>query len=142
MNCPDCGTQIVADQRFCRECGANLWSEKKNSGVPSPVIGILLAFGGIILALAGRMLFNESAIIFIGVVTSLIGMMSLAIIPLSAAKMEQERRRTISSRPVSLAPAEPTTKLPPMSARDTSIPSVVEDTTDLLEQPLSNQIRR
>lgn len=135
MNCPDCGSQVVTEQRFCRDCGANLWSGKKRSGVPSPFVGILLAFGGIILALAGRMLFNESALVFIGVVTSLLGMMSLAIIPVIAAKQEQERRRWIASRPATLPLVEPTTKLPPMDVAS-DVPSVVEDTTEFLKEPI------
>jgi hypothetical protein len=134
MNCPDCGTQVSAEQQFCRECGADLWDGESRSFVPSPIIGLLLAFGGIIIALTGRMLLNENAIVFIGVVTSIFGMMSIAIIPLINAKQARERGRRFAARPARLTPAEPTMKLPPISARD-EFNSVVDDTTELLNEP-------
>jgi hypothetical protein len=134
MNCPDCGSHVLADQQFCRECGAGLLDDEGRTFVPSPVIGLLLAFGGIFIALTGQMLLNQNAIVFIGVITSIFGMISIAIIPLIAAKQARERSRRFTSHPVRLTPAEPTMKLPPMSARD-ELNSVVEDTTELLNEP-------
>ena len=135
MHCPDCGNKVTAEQQFCRSCGASLWVDAKKSYVPSPIVGLLLAFGGIIVALAGQMLLHQSAIVFIGVATSLMGMTSIAVIPLIAAKQARERGRRVPPRPSAIAPAEPTMKLPPISAADEFVPSVVDDTTELLKEP-------
>ena len=101
--------------------------------MPSPIIGLLLTFGGIILALTGKMLLQQNAIVFIGVVASLFGMMSIAIIPLIQAKQARERSRRVAPKPSAIAPAEPTMKLPPMNASD-EVFSVVDSTTELLNE--------
>ena len=108
--------------------------------VPSPIIGLLLTFGGIILALTGRMLLNESVIVFIGVVASIFGMMSIAIIPLIQAKHARERSRRVPPKPSAIAPAEPTMKLPPMSAKD-EFHSVIDGTTELLDEHATHVTR-
>ena len=133
MNCPDCGNRVLAEQQFCRSCGASLWADEGRSFVPSPIIGLLLTFGGIILALTGKMLLQQNAIVFIGVVASLFGMMSIAIIPLIQAKQARERNRRVAPKPSAIAPAEPTMKLPPMNASD-EVFSVVDSTTELLNE--------
>ncbi|MEP7213240.1 MAG: zinc ribbon domain-containing protein [Acidobacteriota bacterium] len=133
MNCPDCGNKVTADQQFCRSCGASLWADEVKRFVPSPIIGILLAFGGIIVALTGKMLLQQDFLVFIGVVLSIIGMASIALIPLIAAKRAKERSRRVAPKPSAIPPAEPTMKLPPMAARD-EFHSVIEDTTELLNE--------
>ena len=138
MHCPDCGSNVLAEQQFCRECGAGLGANERQSTVPLPVIALLVTFGGIIVALAGKMLLNENAVVFVGVVISLLGMMSIAIIPLMAAKQARERNRRFESQPARLTRAEPTIKLPPMNAGDQMIPSVIDDTTELLKEPAAD----
>ena len=133
MNCSECGNKVTAEQQFCRSCGASLWADERKGFVPSPIIGLLLAFGGIIIALAGKMLLQEVVLVFIGVVMSIMGMMSIAIIPLIQAKQARERSRRVAPRPSAIAPAEPTMKLPPMAAKD-EFHSVIEDTTELLNE--------
>jgi hypothetical protein len=131
----------LAEHEFCRSCGANLFTVKERRGVPSPIVGVILAFVGILIALTGRMLLNENIVVFVGVVTSIIGMMSIAVIPLIAAKQSRERTRRTTVRPPSLKPVDTTTKLPPISAQD-QIHSVVDDTTELLREPVPGQVRR
>ena len=133
MNCPDCGNQVLAEQQFCRSCGGSLWTDDRKGFVPSPIIGLLLAFGGIVIALAGKMLLQQDAIVFIGVVTAIFGMMSIAMIPLIAAKQARERGRRVAPKPSAIASAEPTMKLPPMTAQD-EFHSVVDNTTELLNE--------
>lgn len=133
MNCPDCRTQVTAGQQFCRECGAELWADEKRSAVPSPILGLLLAFSGIIVALTGKMLLHNDIVTYIGVVVSILGMMSIALVPMLAARRAADRRRRPAAQPKSFAPAEPTMKLPPMNAAD-HIPSVVDNTTQLLSE--------
>ena len=134
MNCPDCKTQVSAGQQFCRECGAELRADESRPFAPSPILGLLLAFGGVIVALTGKMLFQSDVVTYIGVVMSILGMMTIALIPMLAAKRTGDRRRRPTAKPASMAPAEPTMKLPPMNAAD-HIPSVVDNTTQLLKEP-------
>jgi hypothetical protein len=106
-----------------------------------PVVGIVLAFAGILVALTGRMLLHENILVYIGVVISIVGMMSIALVPMLTSGPSRRRRRSTPDRPQELTPADTTTKLPPISARD-QFPSVVEDTTELLKEPAPGQIRR
>ena len=138
MNCPDCGLQTFSDQQFCRSCGAELWADEPRPRFPLPVIGLLLAFGGIIIALTGRMLLDEKLIVYLGVITSIIGMMSIAMISMTSGRRPKKRIRSVAAaQPATLPPAESTMKLPPMNAFD-SMPSVIDNTTDLLKQPVQN----
>ena len=106
---------------------------------PVTEIRALLAFCGIIVALAGRMLLHQEVIVFIGVVMSLIGMMSIAVIPLIAAKhLREKKRRPARPEAAAIAPAEPTMKLPPIRAADDFVPSVTDSTTELLKEPAAN----
>ena len=142
MYCPDCGTQILPEHEFCRSCGADLRLEQKRIGISVPFIGVILAFVGILIALTGRMLLQESIVVFVGVVISILGMMSIALTPmLSSGRRSRGRSGRMPNRPQELTPADTTTKLPPISARD-QVHSVVEDTTELLKEPAPGQIRR
>ena len=134
MHCPDCGNKITAEQQFCRSCGASLWADTAKSFVPSPIVGLLLAFGGILVALAGQMLLHQSTVVFVGVVVSVLGMMTIALRPMIATKRTHERGRRVPPRPSAIAPAEPTMKLPPINPNDEFIPSVVDETTRLLNE--------
>ncbi len=134
-NCPNCGLAADGDQQFCRSCGAALRATASNFGDRSALIGILLAFGGIIIALTGKMILNQELLVFIGVVTSIMGMVSIAVTPL-LAKGRYKKPRQMSFHPqASLAPSEPTLHLPPIDSLH-EIPSVVESTTELLKEPV------
>lgn len=142
MYCPDCGTQTLAEHEFCRSCGANLRTETKRSFARLPVVGVILAFTGILIALLGSSpLLHQQLVTYIGVIISILGMMSIALAPMLASNRSRERTRRIPNMPQELTPADTTTKLPPISARD-QFPSVVEDTTELLREPVPGQIRR
>lgn len=141
MHCPNCGTETLPEHEFCRSCGAGLWSEKKHSRALSPLLGVILTFAGILISLTGRRILHEDIVVFIGVVTSIIGMMLMAVIPLLSAKNTRGRSRRVAAHPSEFAPAKPTVKLPPINAAD-EFQSVVEDTTELLHEPIPSQTRR
>ena len=99
--------------------------------------GLILAFGGIVIALFGRMLLQQQIVTLIGVLASISGMFFIAATPFLRRTRSNKRGIHPSTQPEVLAPAEPTRKLPPMSVVD-YIPSVTEDTTELLKDPASN----
>lgn len=137
MNCFNCGLQTFSDQQFCRSCGAELWADKRPARGSMAIIGLLLAFGGIIIALTGKMLLDEKIIVYLGVITSIIGMMSIAMIPMTSGSRKKNRTRNVAGQPAVIAPPKSTMKLPPMNAFD-SMPSVVDNTTQLLKEPARN----
>ena len=136
MNCSNCGLQISTDQQFCRSCGTELWADERGSSFPLSIIGLMLAFGGIIIALTARMLLQHDIFVFIGVIISVTGMFSIAAIPMiSAMRTGKKHTRKAADKTAVLAPAESTMKLPPMNGFE-GIPSVVDNTTQLLKEPV------
>lgn len=94
----------------------------------------MLAFGGILIALVGKMLIDEKLIVFSGVITSVIGIFLVAAFPMLKSLLRP--KLNIGRTPQqSLPPAETTKKLSPINDF-AYIPSVVENTTDLLKEPV------
>jgi hypothetical protein len=131
MNCPNCGSQVLAEQQFCRKCGAGLAVDTSRPADRRMLVGLSMAFGGIIVALFGRMLLHIDVVVLVGVLLSICGMFFIAAYPLLRRSLRPRTNIIGTSQPESLAAAEPTNKLPPMSAND-FVGSVTENTTDLL----------
>ena len=131
MDCPSCGSKVADGQQFCRECGAGLTVDGTRRRIPRAFWGLSIAFAGILIALLGSM--NDvRAGVMLGVITSVIGMCSIAAMSL----LDQGRKRSprVTAKPALLPKADTTNKLPPMPAID-HFPSVTEHTTNLLEHP-------
>ncbi len=105
MNCPECGSPIVNDQQFCRSCGAPLAAAEPRPFNPR-LAGFLMAFGGIMIALAGSFV-DIRAVLFLGVIISIAGMFSIAAYPMLRSSFK--RRSGAAKHPDSL-PQAPTTK--------------------------------
>jgi hypothetical protein len=97
--------------------------------------GLLLAFGGIVIALAGKMLLQLDLVTFIGVLISLSGMFFIAAYPFLTASIRRGYAPGRNPQPESLPHADTTNKLPPISETD-FVPSVTENTTNLLKIPV------
>lgn len=134
-NCPNCGRALEFGQQFCRSCGAAVTANDARFIGRTAFIGILFAFGGIIVALTGKMIVHQELLVFIGVVLSIAGMASIAITPLLSNRRSKASRQMPAAQPATVAPAEPTFKLPPIDSIH-EIPSVVENTTELLKDPI------
>ena len=137
MNCPNCGLKPLSDQQFCRSCGANLKADDPRPVNRRMLWGLIMAFGGILIALVGKMLLHQEIVTFIGVLASISGIFFIAAYPF-LFPTRQNKRDIGFSQPEALTSAEPTNKLPPMNSID-YIPSVIEGTTDLLKVPAKNR---
>ncbi len=135
INCPSCGSQMKFDQQFCRTCGTSLRADEPGSINRRMLWGLLMAFGGIVIALAGKMLLQLNLVTFIGVLISLSGMFFIAAYPFLTASLRQKFAPGRNTHPESLPHADTTNKLPPINETD-FVPSVTENTTNLLKVPV------
>lgn len=139
MNCPNCGSQTLADQQFCRSCGAELLAEKpRRFNVRLwGLLTLLMIFGGLLLAMGGK-IFDVKWVIFTGLVIMMSGVFFVAAYGLLRQSRPRKFKARPSQHPEILSPADTTNKLLPLA--DTEfIPSVTERTTDLLKTPASNR---
>lgn len=135
MNCPNCGTQILIDQQFCRSCGAELTTDRPRAGGQWTLRGLKLAFAGIMVALLGRMLLHVEIVTLIGVVLSICGMFLIAATPFLRRPRRTRRAAAEPVEPGSL-PSASTNKLLPFGNDDYLPTSVTENTTNLLKEPV------
>ncbi len=140
MNCPNCGSSVNIAQQFCRSCGVDLVNPGARPASPSVLPGLAMAFGGIAIALFGRMVFHLEAAALIGVLISIAGMFYVAAYPYLRRSLGQKRKTAPTSHGVPLTPGYQTNKLPPMSVNDFPM-SVTENTTDLLKVPVKRDER-
>jgi predicted nucleic acid-binding Zn ribbon protein len=141
MNCPGCGTPVEAGQQFCRSCGTALTDEMRPGLRPQilTLICVLLTFVGIVVGIAGgmaelRWLKNT------GVLLAITGMFSIVAGNLILQMRGPQRlTRRHDPEPPNFERADTTNKLLPLGQND-YIPSVVENTTDLL-QPVEQKQR-
>jgi hypothetical protein len=154
MNCPKCGLQPLAEQKFCRACGESLQAITQRLGDATlpvrsdPAIlssrgdnnrlsrlvlwGFIMMFVGAAVGVIGKKLLHQDIVTVVGILVSLAGMFLTAYPYLSPAP----RRKIDSSQ------SSPTDGLNPSSARK-DLPqgsnieytpgSITERTTDLLE---------
>lgn len=138
MNCPNCGSSILPDQQFCRSCGAGLMDDEPRSVNPR-LWGLMMVFAGIFTSLAGS-LFNQRGIVFVGVFLLVAGMFFIAAYPMLRSLLPRKRSAAGNTQPESLAHAETTKKLAPVDD-NSFIPSVTENTTNLLNDPAQNPVK-
>ncbi len=135
MSCSNCGSVTLADQQFCRDCGAGLMAVEPSSF--NPVIGglavLVFMFASLMVAITGKML-DLRWLQFTGVLIMFGGMFLVAAYALLRQFRPRKRKPSPTPQPESLSPADTTNKLPPVRAND-FIPSVTESTTNLLKTP-------
>ncbi len=139
MNCPNCGSETFASQQYCRSCGEDLIEDRPrvSRGQIKGLLFLTMGFGGIVLALAGKML-DLRWLTFTGVFIAIGGMFLIAAFSLLRQSLPRKRKRNTSPKAgVELEKAGTTNKLLPIGEND-FIPSVAEGTTDLLKTPVSS----
>jgi predicted nucleic acid-binding Zn ribbon protein len=137
MNCPQCGNAVEPEQRFCRECGTRLLADVPNRVRMGGMAVLTLIFVGLMVAIFGKM-FEMKWLAYTGLAVMMTGAFLIA-----AYGMIRETRPRKSRPPalkakspvVSVEKVDTTNKLLPIGQAD-YIPSVVENTTDLLQTPL------
>ena len=136
MNCPNCGTEIVADQQYCRSCGAALTDDPVRSFNPRTwgLVALMLIFGGMLIVMGAKM-WAIKWLIFTGLVITFGGMFCIAAYGLLLQTRPRKSKPVLTphQQPEILA-ADTTNKLLPIGDND-FIPSVVDSTTELLKTP-------
>ncbi|MEP6944788.1 MAG: hypothetical protein ABJA02_02640 [Acidobacteriota bacterium] len=100
--------------------------------------GMSLAFGGIVVALFGKMVFHMDIVVLIGVLASIAGMFYIATYPYLPLALRFEPYIGPAANSDSVLPAGSTKKLPSMEPAD-AVPSVTEHTTNLLKVPVARR---
>lgn len=142
MNCPACGTHILPDQSYCRSCGADLNHAARPFAASNArdghrtgrfvFVAFTIMFIGAALGAQGKMLLHNDVVTVVGVLLALAGML-LAAFPFLVLRPPTGTAEP-STRVDALFRARPTMQLHDAAAFD-QIPSVVENTTDLLKTP-------
>jgi predicted nucleic acid-binding Zn ribbon protein len=138
MNCPECGNPIDADQNFCRDCGAELIAARP-SRVRLAGLGVIaMMFIGLLVAMFGKM-FEMRWLSYLGLVVMFTGAFIIAaygfLRETRPRKRAKNRANNVLPTPsLSVEKADTTSKLLPVGDDD-YIPSVIENTTNLLETP-------
>ena len=141
MTCPKCGSKTTARQQYCRSCGTEL-----ESAPPSAInyqawglVVLMMIFGGLLIAMGGK-LWATKWVVFLGLLITFGGMFAIAAYGLLRQMSPRRPKRVVESdSPTETEPAlraDTTNKLLPIGEND-FIPSVVDDTTDLLKVPAS-----
>ena len=140
MNCPNCGTDTVPDQQYCRGCGAGLIDgERRQFNFQAwGLLALMLIFGGLLVAMGGK-IWAVKWVIFTGLIIMFSGVFGIAAYGIIRQTRPRKRPRTFTpaQEPQTLG-ADTTRKLPPLGLDDL-IPSVVEDTTELLKTPAARK---
>jgi hypothetical protein len=154
MNCPKCGLQALADQKFCRSCGASLqvitqpladhapasdlertpaiiFKDEKRGASRLVLWGLIIMFIGVALGITGKMLIHEEIVTFSGALLSLAGMF-LVVYPYLSPSPRQKYDSRPSSQTEVLTQSPPIKYLPQTSNTE-FVSSITERTTALLE---------
>ena len=140
MNCPNCGSETLADQQFCRSCGTDLVGDRPSTFRPQigGLLILLMIFGGLLTAMAGK-LWSVKWVTFTGVFIMIGGMFLIAAYGLLRQSRPRKRKAKPVAPPEPLLRADTTNKLLPIGDND-FIPSVVEPTTELLKPPVGRSL--
>ena len=159
MKCPKCGLQAPPDQKYCRSCGASVQIDTQPLLGQTPVAGqeesnpiraideiplayrsvfwaFLVTFVGVAIGVIGKMLLHVETVTVVGVLLSLAGMF-FVVYPYLIPPRRTKQVTAPSPLPEVLFRAEPTRRLPQANNID-NIPSVTENTTDLLKVPAAS----
>ena len=154
MTCPACGLTALADQKFCRSCGASLQmvtrplpeyaavadlertpvitskGEQQRTNRLTP-LGFIIMFIGVAIGVIGKMLIHQDIVTVVGVLVSLLGMF-LTVYPFLLPSPRQKPKLTAPAQPEGLREARPSQYLPQGNSSE-YLPSITERTTGLLQ---------
>lgn len=139
MFCPRCGSKVVVDQQFCRECGIELAEDAPRRRF-DPRLGafLIVAIGliALLVAMTGKLMDSKIVVfagIFVMVATMLFGLLGAYFYSSRPRRRPVKRSSTVSLPPLkTIEPVDTTNQLPPIPAAD-HFPSVTEHTTTRLK---------
>jgi len=137
MNCPNCGNETFADQQYCRSCGSELTDGRGRSFDPRKwgLLALMFMFGGLLIAMGAKM-WAVKWLLFTGLVITFGGMFAIAAYGLLLqTRPRRSRPKPIAGTQPEILRADTTNKLLPIPDND-FIPSVVDNTTELLKTPV------
>ena len=160
MNCPNCGSNLTSDQKFCRACGAELklavqalnqivGGDETATLEPTAQArvlpsrgaifrtGFVVLFLGLGLSLVSGMEFHLPWLSMVGVLTMIAGMFLVAYASVAWPRSSR-KAKGLPTHSEQMPKSEPTNKLPAMNDADFT-PSVIEGTTELLKEPASKR---
>ena len=161
MNCPKCGREAIAEQKFCRGCGATLkiitqplveggsvshpeTTQRTVAGIRyqrasrAMLWGFIIMFIGVALGVIGKMLIEDKVVTVLGVLISLIGMF-VTVYPSLAGSPGRKYDDVAPAKREALKQAQSTKRLSQDSNTE-YIPSVTERTTDLLQNSTATRL--
>ena len=161
MSCPKCGLPTLADQKFCRSCGASLQMTTQRLVKPATISdpelkpatgaapgkqraqalvlwGFIIMFIGVAIGVIGKKLVHDDIVTVVGILLALAGMFMTAYPYLAPSR--RRPNSGLASPPEALAQSHSTKYLSPESNTE-YVSSVTERTTDLLEIPAATTSR-
>lgn len=149
MNCPKCGSQVVAEQKFCRACGESLQLITQRLPKPTSVAqrdseapentdrtnrllswGLIMLFVGAAIGVIGKKVIHQEEVIAVGVLLALAGMF-LSVFPYVLPPRRSKQRGGPPTE-IELEAHSETRKSLPQERTTEYVSSVTERTTDLL----------
>ena len=163
MTCPKCGLETLAEQKFCRSCGASLQISTQRLVKPQAVTdlgrtstigakaadgrtnhfvlwGFIIMLIGAGIGVVGKILLHEDIVTAVGVLISLAGMF-LVVYPYLVPSRRRDNDSSFSSQPEVLTGPQQTEHLPDGSSVE-YLPSVTERTTNLLQHSATQRPRQ
>ncbi len=161
MNCYQCGSPSLPEQKFCRSCGTSLQVITKplaeyndvaglqNTATSIPKVtrqwtrnlvlgGFVTMFIGLFLAVLGATMIHDKMITGVGMLHFLLGMFLMGF----AEIWRKTRPRPVSNpQPETLTPSQPIMYLPQESRIEQPI-SITDRTTSLLQHPAATNPRQ
>ena len=155
MYCPNCGQSNEIGQRFCRKCGLNLAAinesitSQLNAGQVVPVdrrlemfgnvvfggLGVvgLAAVSGLIYAVVTGFILSGKGVVFGIIVSALIVFLVLALVYVILNEVKKDKKAKQPMPAVKQEIEKPETARLLDTGRFEPVPSVIEDTTELLK---------
>lgn len=163
MTCPKCGSPRLADQNFCRSCGASLvittqplverpsvpypestsaiGSRSEKQGTSGFVLwGFIIMLLGAAIGVIGKKLVHVDTITVAGVLISLAGMF-LTVYPFLAPSRRKKKDYAAPLKPQVLTESQSGEYLPQGNNID-YLPSITERTTGLLKNSAATGVRQ
>ena len=160
MNCPNCGLQILPGHKFCRSCGNSLelitqplaGDAAVSDPKSAPAIGLkdgrlranklmrlgfIVMFIGVAIGIIGKMMVQDEMVTSVGVLLSVVGMF-LTVYPSLLPSPRQRFDSSLSSQPENLTQSQ-SDKYLSQEKKIGYVPSVIEKTTDLLEDSITTR---